>query len=175
MKRTSIYLLLCGVLLCTVAWAESGVMENKYGTILISDAGIVSHGSQLFFCNGLMAEKGNSLGSVSFAVGPLLNGSIRSGGTFSADGSSLTITGLCKKKDEPRGVVFIGSFEGDVTWSLVNVVGQELTFSLSGTVKGTNRRGKKVRAAVVQTIVTTIDQLAQSVGHIKAGIVMFGT
>lgn len=173
MKRKTIFLLLAVALLSSAALA-SGVFQNAHGTISISDSGIVSRGSQLVVCNKLMARRGGALGSVSFVAGPLLTGSLQAGGTFSADGSSFAIVGQCKK-DEPRGVVFIGTFEGPITWTLVSQAGEKLTFNLTGFIKGTNRKGNKVNGTTTQMIVTTRDQLDQNVGHIDAGFVMFGT
>ncbi len=172
MKRTTVLLLLAGALLSTVAWANSG-FKNERGTIWISDSGIVSRGSQLVFCNGLFSHPGGSLGSVSFVAGPLLAGSLQSGGIFSADGSSFTVIGRCKKEDEPRGVVFSGTFEGTIAWTLVSETGEKLTFTLSGVIKGTNRKGHKVHGITTQVIVTTKDQLSQGIGHIAAGEVFF--
>ena len=174
MKRMSVLLLLAGALLSTVASANSG-FKNERGTIWISGSGIVSKGSQLVFCNGFMSPPGGSLGSLSFVAGALLSGSLQAGGTFSADGSSLTVTGWCKKKDEPRGVIFVGTFDGPILWTLVSQTGQKLTFILSGSIRGTNRRGRRVNGITTQVIVTTVDQLAQGIGHIEEGVVEFGT
>jgi len=49
---------------------------NKYGSVSISNAGIVSHGSQLVGFNGVIAGPGHSLGSVAFTTGALISGTI---------------------------------------------------------------------------------------------------
>lgn len=175
MKRMSLLLMLAGILLSTVAWPDSSSLGNERGTIWISNSGIVSRGSQLVLCDGLIPRPGESLGSVSFVIGPLLSGSPQEGGTFSSDGSSFTVIGRCKKQDEPRGIVFQGTFEGSITWTLLSQDGEKLTFSLTGFIRGTNSRGKRVNGTVTQTIVTTRDQLAQGIGHIAEGTVYFGT
>ena len=175
MKRITNLVLLVGALLSSLAWGINGNLENERGTIWISDAGIVSRGSQLVFCDGLVPRPGGSLGSLSFVVGPLLSGSLETGGTFSSSGSSFTVIGRCGKKDESRGVVFQGVFEGELMWTLVSAAGQELTFELSGLIRGTNRRGRKVGGQTSQIIVTTKDQLAKGIGHILSGAVVWNT
>ena len=75
MKRMSLLLMLAGILLSTVAWPDSSSLGNERGTIWISNSGIVSRGSQLVLCDGLIPRPGESLGSVSFVIGPLLSGS----------------------------------------------------------------------------------------------------
>ena len=172
MKRMTVLALLVGTLLSSEAWANSG-FKNERGTIWISDSGIVSRGSQLVFCNGFEARPGGSLGSLSFVAGALLNGSLQEGGLFSDEGSSFTVIGRCKE-NEPRGVIFVGSFRGPIAWTLVSEAGEKLTYILSGIIKGTNRRGRKVRCTTTQVIVTTKEQLAQGIGHIAEGEVFFG-
>ena len=172
MKRMTVLVLLASALLSSVAWAGGSGFENRRGTVSISNSGIVSKGSQLVVCDGWLARQ--SFGSVSFVAGVLTSGTLRGGGTFSATGSSFTVIGRCKE-GEPKGELFSGSFVGPINWLLVSVRGEKLSFTLSGFIRGTNRKGRKVHAMTTQTIVTTKEQLAQGIGHIASGIVVFGT
>ncbi|MGA2002421.1 MAG: hypothetical protein ABSG70_03510 [Terriglobales bacterium] len=169
MKRMTVAVLLVWALLSSVAWA--GDCQNEHGTVSISDAGIATTGSELVDYNKFGAPKGHSLGSVIFWTGVLVNGSVQSGGTFSATGSSLTVIGN-GDYGVPKGVIFSGSFEGPVTWTLVSQTHSKLVFVLAGHVIGINRKGRKVGANTTQTIVTTKGQLAQGVGHIMYGVLV---
>lgn len=174
MKRMTVLVLLAGALLSSAAWGRGRSLENKYGTISISDSGIVSKGSELVACGGLQSRPGNSLGSLNFMTGVLTSGGIETGGTFSSTDSSFTVIGRCKE-GQREGVIFQGSFEGVIAWTLVSQMGEKLTFVLSGFVKGTNRKGNKVHASMTQIIVTTRAQLAKGIGHISIGTVEYPT
>lgn len=168
MKRIVVVALLA-LALPSVAWAGVNELENRYGTVSMSPAGIVSKGSEIVECNGIQPPRGHSFGSLSFSTGALTSGSLRSGGTFSATGSSFTAIGRCKE-GEPRGVILSGSFVGTITWTLVSEVGQKLVFSLDGRIRWINHKGRKVSGTTTQTIVTTKGQLAKDIGHIQIGV-----
>jgi len=170
MKRITVLLALAWALLSTAAWANERDLENERGTIWISDSGVVSRGSQLVECDRIEAGPGKSLGSLSFVAGALLSGSVEAGGTFSATGSSFTVIGRCKK-NRPKGVIFSGSFEDPITWTLASQTGEKLVFYLTGFIRGTNHKGNKVSGITFQMIVTTRQQLARGIGHIASGVV----
>jgi hypothetical protein len=171
MKRKTVLVLLAGALMTSAAW---GQFWNKDGTIAISNSGIVSKGSELDQCFGVIAGKGHSLGTVSFVAGALASGSLEAGGTFAATGSSFMIFGVCKKLKH-RGVLFSGRFQGPITWTLVSENRQKMVFVLNGHMIGINHKGHKIGANMTQTIVTTKEQLAQGIGHIVVGLVVLDT
>lgn len=166
--RRVVVLALLALALPMAAWADGIDLVNKFGSISISNAGITSVGSELIQFNKKVASPGHSLGTVSFTTGALTSGSIQAGGTFSSVGSTFVVIG--KGPEVPhKGVIFNGSFVGDIAWTLVSQVGQTLTFELSGNIQGTLFNGRFVTGTTTQTIVSTPGQLAQGIGHIKAG------
>jgi PEP-CTERM motif-containing protein len=166
--RRVVVLALLALALPMAAWADGIDLVNKFGSISISNAGITSVGSQLVQYNNKIAPPGGALGSVSFSTGALIDGTIAGGGHFSDVGSSFVVIG--KGPIVPhKGVIFTGSFVGPIAWTLVSQVGQTLTFELSGNIQGTLFNGRFVTGTTSQTIVTTVGQLAQGIGHIKVG------
>jgi len=161
------------------AWADGIDFTNQFGSISISamagtaEAGtigssvITSTGSQLASFMGITAPKGHSLGSVSFSTGALTSGSISAGGTFSATGSSFIVTGR-GNYGQPKGTIFSGSFVGPIDWSLVSKLGQKLTYTLTGTIRGTYD-GKMVSGTVTDSFYTVPGQLAKGIEHISLG------
>jgi hypothetical protein len=148
------------------AWADAIDLMNKSGTITISNAGIMSKGSQLRQFNGI--NTGGSLGSVSFATGALLSGSIQSGGTFSDVGSLFKVTGA-GNAGQPKGTIFSGAFVGPITWTLVSQTGASLIFQLSGALSGQLSNGHVVSGTTTQLFHTTTAQLAKGIVHITSG------
>lgn len=166
--RRVVVLALLALALPMAAWADGIDLINQHGSISISNAGITSIGSQLMQFNGKVASPGHSLGSVSFSTGALTSGSILTGGTFSDAGSTFVVIG--KGPEVPhKGVIFNGSFLGDIAWTLVSQSGQSLTFELSGAIQGTLWNGRFVTGTTTQTIVSTNGQLNLGIGHIRAG------
>ena len=47
MKRVAVIVGLCALLLSAAAWADDITLTNKFGTVTITNAGIVSKGMQL--------------------------------------------------------------------------------------------------------------------------------
>ena len=92
MKRVAVLVGLCVLLLSAAAWADGINLTNKFGTVSITNAGIVSVGAQLRSYGAV--NTGSSLGSVSFSTGALTSGSILGGGTFAGGaGSSFIVNG----------------------------------------------------------------------------------
>jgi PEP-CTERM motif len=151
------------------AFADGIVLTNQGGDIAISNAGISSIGSQLRSFNGIVAPPGHSIGSVRFSTGALTSGSLATGGTFSSTGSSFVVIGN-GNYGQPKGTIFSGSFVGPIIWTLTSAPGiKNLTFTLSGTIQGMLYDGRMVSGTTVQNIYTSNGQLAQGIGHIKAG------
>jgi hypothetical protein len=167
MRRVLAFSLLA-LLLPVSAWASGIDLINRHGSISISSAGIMSTGSQLTSFGNVTASPGHSLGSVTFSTGALTSGSVAAGGTFSSVGSSFVIIG--KGNEVPhKGVIFSGSFVGDVTWTLVSHSGQSLVYQLSGTIMGTLWDGRVVTGTTTQTIYSANGQINGGIGHIRMG------
>ncbi|MFZ3264831.1 MAG: hypothetical protein WA172_12590 [Terriglobales bacterium] len=171
MKRILIVALLA-LAIPRAAWAAEDVFNNERGSIAISYSGIVSRGSQLVYCLKIVPPDGHSLGSVNFSAGPLIKGSLEEGGKFSSTGSSFEVVGR-GKYGEPKGVIFSGNFVGPIKWTLINKIGAVLIFKLTGNIEGVFYTGRLLIFETSQTIVTTEDQLAQGIGHIATGRVVF--
>ncbi len=167
MKRMIIVVLLA-LALPRVAFGAMDVFNNERGTISISYPGIVSKGSQLVYCMGIVPPAGHSLGPVSFSTGALIGGSLSGGGTFSDTGSSFTVIGK-GNYGEPKGTIFVGSFRGKIHWTLISKNGVKLVFELHGSVSGIFYNGRMVTLHTKQTIITTEEQLAKGIGHIASG------
>ena len=159
---------LVSLTLQAAAWADGINLVNKFGGITISNAGIVSKGSELSQFNAITTSVGHSLGSVSFATGALLTGNILTGATFSSVGSSFMATGVTNA-GQPKGVIFDGAFIGPILWTLVSQNGSSLVFQLSGQVTGRLQSGTTVSGQTTQTFYTTKAQLAQGIVHIGSG------
>ncbi len=171
MKRILLIALLVCVLAPRTAWAVSHWFTNEYGTVSISNSGIVSRGSELVALNQIVRTKGHSLGSVNFTVGALLDGSLTGGGHFSDFGSSFIVTGN-GNQGVPKGPIFVGAFRGKVHWKLISHDGQTLVFHLNGRILGQLYNGSMVELAAKETIVTTEGQLSHGIGHIQMGRVI---
>lgn len=172
--RRVLVLALLALALPMAAWADGIDLVNRFGSISISNAGITSVGSQLKQFNGITADPGKSLGSVSFSTGALLTGSIAAGGTFSDVGSSFVVIG--KGNQVPHtGTIFSGAFSGPISWTLISQSGASLTYQLEGDITGTLWNGRVVTGHTVQVIHSTNGQISLGVGHIKAGNTTFPT
>jgi hypothetical protein len=117
MRRVAVLLALLALLVTLAARADI-IIGNKGGTILLLDTGIVSHGSRLVQFNKIHSTPGPALGSVDFATGALTNGTLLGGGTFSSVGLSFVVTGV--GGGVPKGVIFNGTFVGDISWTLLS-------------------------------------------------------
>jgi hypothetical protein len=152
MRRVILSLGLCALLLPVAAWANGINLTNQFGTVTVTNAGVVSTGSQLTKFNKITAPSGHALGSVSFSTGALASGSIWTGGTFSSVGSSFIVTGV-GNYGQPKGTIFSGSFVGPISWTLVSHTGTyNYVFTLSGTIRGQLFDGRIVTGTTTQTI-----------------------
>jgi PEP-CTERM motif len=166
--RRVVVLALLALALPMAAWADGIDLTNKFGTISISNAGITSKGSELTSFNGIQAQPGHSLGTVSYSTGALLTGSIAAGGTFSDVGSSFDVVGK-GNYGEPKGPIFTGSFVGPITWTLVGQTKNKVHYELTGNLSGQLWTGRTVTGSTTQDIYSTPGQLRAGVGHISLG------
>ena len=137
------------------AFANSSVdFGNVGGTLSGTSSGLSLSGSTLTSVNGLNGGgliTGN-LGTVIFSTGALVSGSLDMGGTF-AGGGSFTITGN-GTNGIPNGVIFSGSFNGPVTWSLVTLADGTHNYTLTGVVTG-SLQGVTTNGVTVQLTINT--------------------
>ena len=169
--RRVVVLALLALALPMAAWADPITIINEFGSLNISTAGISTKGSgsELEQYGTITATKGHSLGTVTYSTGGLATGTIAAGGTFSATGSSFIVTGK-GNYGEPKGAIFSGSFFGPIDWTKTSPAGQSnVTFTLSGAIKGTMYNGRNVSGTTSQNVYSTNNQLAGGVGHIKLG------
>ena len=136
--RRVVLLVLLALVLPVAAFASSGVdFTNSGGTLTGSNSGMVLAGSTLIAVNGLNGMgliTGNNLGTVEFSTGALISGSTDMGGTFAA-GGSFTITGN-GSNGLPNGVIFSGTFDSTVSWTLVTLADGTHNYILTGTLTG---------------------------------------
>ncbi|MFZ1916029.1 MAG: PEP-CTERM sorting domain-containing protein [Terriglobales bacterium] len=164
--RRVVILALLAVALPIAAWADTIDVTNKFGTISVSMAGIVSTHSEMRSFNGTVAKPSGSLGYVSFGTGAFSGTSLASSGTFSATGSWFDIVRGGKK----GGAVFTGAFVGPIDWTLTSAPGSKrLTFTLTGNVKGMLANGHEATGTTTQYFATTGFQLGKGVAHITGG------
>jgi len=169
--RRVVVLALLALALPMAAWADI-ILTNQFGTVSMSNAGIVSKGSQLKTFNGFVAAPGHSLGSVSFTTGAFNTGSgtLASGGSFSSVGSTFSVIGKGNWAHGHNTAIFTGSFTGAISWTLTAHVGQLRTYSLAGAISGQLWDGRTVTGTTIQTVyVLTNKQFSQGVGHIHSG------
>lgn len=155
MKRV-VLLALLALALPLSAFAGSVDFTNSGGTLSGTNAGLTLTGSQVIAVNGfngLGLVTGNNLGGMSFSTGSLLSGSLQMGGTF-AGGGSFVITGN-GSNGLPSGAIFTGSFNGDVTWTLVTLANGTHNYTLVGAITGTWYNGATVNGATVQLTINT--------------------
>jgi hypothetical protein len=158
MKYAVLVLALLALILPITARADGIDLTNQNGTLTITEQGLVSKGSQLMSFNGIKATKGHSLGSVDFATGALVSGSIWTGGIFSDVGSSFVVTGV-GAKGQPKGVIFSGAFLGPIAWTLVASHRQFHEYQLTGQIAGMLWTGRYVTGNTTQTIYTYWNQI----------------
>jgi hypothetical protein len=135
-------------------FASSGVdYTNLGGTLSGTNSGLSLSGSLLISVNGLNGGgliQGSDLGSVGFATGAILTGSLQMGGTF-AGGTAFTITGN-GSNPMVNGPLFTGTFDGPVSWTLITLANGTHQYTLSGSVSATTGPGV---GATVQLTVNT--------------------
>ena len=166
MKRVAVIVGLCALLLSAAAWADNIKLTNNFGTVSVTDAGIVSTGMELKSYGLVTAGLGHSLGSVSFSTGaftaagactvsPLCNGTFAGGAasSFIVTGGGAwikTLTGTTST----HVTLFSGSFVGPVNWQLLSIGphGWTYNFELSGTIRGKMWDGRTVNGTTTQYI-----------------------
>ena len=161
MKRLLLLVFLVSVIpLAALADSNNQVdFGNAGGTLTGTNAGLTLAGSTLVLVNGyggLGKITGNDLGTLSFSTGPLISGGIYTGGVFAGGGSFQVATN--GTKGLPKGVIFNGSFSGNVDWTLHNLGNGLYDFTLTGPVKGTlieNGQNIAVVGFTIQLTVTT--------------------
>lgn len=127
---------------------------NVGGTLSGTNSGLSLSGSILTSVNGLNGGgliTGN-LGSVTLSTGGLVSGSLAMGGTL-AGGGAFTITGN-GTNGIPNGVIFSGTFNGPVTWSLVTLSDGTHNYTLTGVLAG-SLLGVPTNGVTVQLTVNT--------------------
>jgi PEP-CTERM motif len=167
--RRVVVLALLALALPMAAWADI-ILTNNFGTISMSNAGIVSKGSQLKSYDSIVAAPGHSLGSVSFTTGALNGGTLAGGGSFSSVGSTFDVVGKGAWAHGHNTAIFTGSFTGNISWTLTAVNNQLKTYTMFGTISGQLWDGRTVTGTTTQTIyVLNNRQFSQGIGHIHAG------
>lgn len=144
MKRVAILLLLA-LALPVATWASSSTdVVNVGGVLAGSSSGMTLSGSTLIKVGGV---SGTNLGTLEFSTGSLISGDLQSGGVF-AGGGTFVVTGN-GMNGAPSGVIFSGSFTGNVTWTHT-MVGNNNFYTLTGSVAGGG-----MQAATVQLTIST--------------------
>ena len=157
MRRVAVLLALLALLLPLAARADI-IVINKGGTITLLDSGITTQGSRLIQFDKVKSDPGHALGSVYFATGALTSGSLLAGGTFSSVGSSFIVTG--NNKQLPKGVLFSGTFFGDITWKLISGrPNKPQIYELDGNLTGQLYDGRTVTGSTSQTIYIYYNQV----------------
>src|SRR3984957_18090020 len=157
MIKKTILLTLLALALPLAALAGSSVdFTNSSGTLSGTNSGLSLTGSTLIAVNGFNGGgliTGNNLGTLSFSTGSLSSGNLQMGGTFAA-GGAFNITGN-GTNGLPNGVIFNGSFNGPVTWTLVTLANGTHNYTLTGSIEGTWYNGSNVQGATVQLTINT--------------------
>lgn len=172
MRRVAVIVGLLALLLPAAAWADGINLTNQFGSVNVTNAGVISKGSELMSYNGIVAPHGRSLGSVSFSTGAFTGANIFSGGTFSSAGSTFIVTsGGGHYGQPPKGNIFSGSFVGPINWTLVSRSGKfTYNFTLSGTIYGMLYTGRDVTGSTTQNITLYKNQWSQDhMGLIRLG------
>jgi PEP-CTERM motif len=137
MKRIML-LAVIALALPLAAFANQVDFGNNGGMLEGSTNGLSLVGSELTSITGLgnTGQLLGGLGSISFTTGSLASGSLQMGGTFNAGGSFM-ITGNGSQAGVPNGAIFVGSFTGPVTWTLIKLANGQHEYQLSGAISGT--------------------------------------
>jgi hypothetical protein len=134
---------------------------NTGGTLTGSDTGMTLGGSTLNSVvnyDGLGTITGNNLGSLSFTTGALISGNLQTGATFAGGGSFQIATN--GTNGLPDGVIFTGSFSGNVAWQLYTFSNGTSAYTLTGPISGTLVEGNQNVAVIGLTV-----QLTVSIGN----------
>lgn len=150
MKRVVVLLAVLALMLPLAARADL-IIVNRAGVITLLNSGITSKGSNLIQFNNFKSIPPHSLGSVEFSTGALTSGTLLGGGIFSSVGSSFVVTGN-GADGIPKGIIFNGTFVGDVAWTLVSgLPNKPQVYQLSGEIQGQLYNGRNVTGTTTQT------------------------
>lgn len=155
MKRLLLWVAVLALALPVAAFANSVDFTNSGGTLSGSTSGLSLSGSTLIAVNGLdgMGLVTGDLGTLTFSTGALISGSLQNNAVL-AGGGSFTITGN-GTNGIPSGVIFNGSFTGNVTWTMVTLANGTHNYTLTGSISGTWLGGGTVDGATVQLTINT--------------------
>jgi hypothetical protein len=129
---------------------------NTGGTLTGSNAGLTLSGSTLTSVvnyDGLGTVTGN-LGSLSFSTGALISGNLQTGAIFAGGGSFQIATN--GTNGLPDGVIFNGSFSGNVSWQLFTLSNGAKEYTLTGPISGILVEGNQNIAVVGLTVQLTV-------------------
>jgi hypothetical protein len=145
MKRILWMTLLLVLALPMAAFADSNVdLTNVGGTLVGTSAGLTLTDSTLIHMNGTLGN----LGTVEFATGALLSGSLQGNATFDGGGSFTIVSNT-------NGTLFSGAFDGPVTWSLTTLANGTHNYTLTGAISGSWMGGATVYGATSQLTINT--------------------
>lgn len=145
MKRILWMTLLLALALPMAAFADSNVdLTNVGGTLVGTSAGLTLTDSTLIHMNGTLGN----LGTVEFATGALLSGSLQGNATFDGGGSFTIVSNT-------NGTLFSGAFDGPVTWSLTTLANGTHNYTLTGAISGSWMGGATVYGATSQLTINT--------------------
>jgi hypothetical protein len=137
--------LLLALALPMAAFADSNVdLTNVGGTLVGTSAGLTLTDSTLIHMNGTLGN----LGTVEFATGALLSGTLQGNATFDGGGSFTIVSNT-------NGTLFSGAFDGPVTWSLTTLANGTHNYTLTGAISGSWMGGATVYGATSQLTINT--------------------
>lgn len=150
MKRFALALML---LTGTVATATSVDFSNLGGTLIGTANGLRLATSELtaVIINGV--PQTGDLGNIQFDTGSIFHGSLQQGATFRAGGDFAIVGNASNPLN--NGVIFIGSFDSPVVWSLTTLANGTHNYTLTGTVTGQTYKGNTVEGATIQLTINT--------------------
>jgi hypothetical protein len=145
MKRILWMTLLLVLALPMAAFADSNVdLTNVGGTLVGTSAGLTLTDSTLIHMNGTLGN----LGTVEFATGALLSGTLQGNATFDGGGSFTIVSNT-------NGTLFSGAFDGPVVWSLTTLANGTHNYTLTGAISGSWMGGGTVYGATSQLTINT--------------------
>jgi hypothetical protein len=145
MKRILWMTLLLVLALPMAAFADSNVdLTNVGGTLVGTSAGLTLTDSTLIHMNGTLGN----LGTVEFATGALLSGTLQGNATFDGGGSFTIVSNT-------NGTLFSGAFDGPVVWSLTTLANGTHNYTLTGAISGSWMGGATVYGAASQLTINT--------------------
>ena len=159
MKRFLWLTLLALLLSCPVFADSSSQVDftNSGGTLTGWNGGMSLVGATLVTVvnyDGLGTVTGNDLGTMGFDTGPLISGSLENGGVFAGGGKFVIATN--GTSGLPDGVIFTGSFSGDVLWQLQLLSNGSRQYTLTGPISGTLVEGNQNIAVTGLTVQLTV-------------------